>query len=364
MRKVSCFQASQTRRFEQALCYGPPLVRRLVRLHARLLTAVIFCAVCGVAAAVGAEMPKSSNDQAIALRQANQTLAQLMHSATLELYSLDAELKRVQARLTSLGVRHEALTRRRHSIQLQLNVSRHDLRVSQRQLALLVHSLYEQQGNDPLAIVLGAQSLEEAITSLDDLGRAAHQNQQIAARSREAQSSLAALKHRLAHEDAQVRALETAALQTSASLAAAQTSRQRYVSALSARRALNGAQISRIDALASTSAAASVAQTATQTQDSSAPAADYTSGGRTITVVATGYSLSGTTATGLPVGWGTIAVDPSVIPLGTSMTIPGYGEGVAADTGSAVRGATVDLWFPTVPEALAWGRRVVTVTLH
>ena len=46
------------------------------------------------------------------------------------------------------------------------------------------------------------------------------------------------------------------------------------------------------------------------------------------------------------------------------MTIPGYGEGVAADTGSGVQGATIDLWFPTTAQALAWGRRVVTITLH
>jgi 3D (Asp-Asp-Asp) domain-containing protein len=81
-------------------------------------------------------------------------------------------------------------------------------------------------------------------------------------------------------------------------------------------------------------------------------------------MVATGYSSGGTTATGLPVGWGIVAVDPSVIPLGSQMSIPGYGTGVAADTGSAVRGATLDLWFPTKRQALAWGRRVVTVTVH
>jgi len=63
-------------------------------------------------------------------------------------------------------------------------------------------------------------------------------------------------------------------------------------------------------------------------------------------------------------GWGVVAVDPSVIPLGTRMTIPGYGEGVAADTGSAVRGRMIDLWFPTTAQALAWGRRTVTITLH
>ena len=37
------------------------------------------------------------------------------------------------------------------------------------------------------------------------------------------------------------------------------------------------------------------------------------------------------------------------------MTIPGYGEAVAADTGGAVKGAMIDLWFPTVAEALALG---------
>jgi 3D (Asp-Asp-Asp) domain-containing protein len=86
--------------------------------------------------------------------------------------------------------------------------------------------------------------------------------------------------------------------------------------------------------------------------------------GRSLTVVATGYALGGRTATGLPVGWGVAAVDPSVIPLGTHMTVPGYGEAVAADVGGAVRGAVLDLWFPTVAQANAWGRRSVTVILH
>ena len=87
-------------------------------------------------------------------------------------------------------------------------------------------------------------------------------------------------------------------------------------------------------------------------------------GGRTMAVSATGYSLPGRTSTGLPTGWGVVAVDPGLIPLGTKLTIPGYGEAVAADTGGGVRGPTIDLWFPTIGQALAWGRRTVTITLH
>ena len=83
-----------------------------------------------------------------------------------------------------------------------------------------------------------------------------------------------------------------------------------------------------------------------------------------LTVSATGYALQGSTASGLPVGWGVVAVDPSVIPLGTHMTIPGYGEAVAADRGGSIVGASIDLWFPTVAQANAWGRRTVSIVLH
>jgi resuscitation-promoting factor RpfB len=59
-----------------------------------------------------------------------------------------------------------------------------------------------------------------------------------------------------------------------------------------------------------------------------------------------------------------VAVDPSVIPLGTRLHVPGYGDAVAADTGGAVRGAMIDVWFPTVAQARAWGRRSVVVTFR
>jgi 3D (Asp-Asp-Asp) domain-containing protein len=352
----------------KALWYRPALVRRLVRLRARLLVVGLCCAICGAAtSAGGAETPKGHQQSADLLRRESATLAQRMQSATLDLYSFDSKLKRVQAQLTSLSAQREEIARERRSIRMRIESSRRDLRTSQRQLASLIHTLYEQQSNDPLAVVLGAESLDEAITTLDDLGRTAQQNQLIASRSRDAQISLRALAGKLTREDERVRALEAAASSTAASLAAAKGARRHYVSTLAERRHLNSAQISRIGTQVQASVAASIAipvERSTATPISSAPVATPTPGDRTITVVATGYAIGGTTATGLPVGWGTVAVDPSVIPLGTRMTIPGYGEGVAVDTGSAVQGATVDLWFPSVRQALAWGRRVVTVTLH
>jgi 3D (Asp-Asp-Asp) domain-containing protein len=81
-------------------------------------------------------------------------------------------------------------------------------------------------------------------------------------------------------------------------------------------------------------------------------------------VDAVAYHLKGRTASGLPVGVGVIAVDPTVIPLGTRVFVPGYGSAVAADVGSAIKGAIIDLWMPSTAQALAWGRRTVTITIY
>ncbi|MBV8285230.1 MAG: DUF348 domain-containing protein [Candidatus Eremiobacteraeota bacterium] len=73
------------------------------------------------------------------------------------------------------------------------------------------------------------------------------------------------------------------------------------------------------------------------------------------------YGCSGITAIGRPAGHGIVAVDPSVIPLGTRLFIPGYGLAIAGDTGGAIRGLRIDLGFNSERDALLFGRREVTV---
>ena len=74
--------------------------------------------------------------------------------------------------------------------------------------------------------------------------------------------------------------------------------------------------------------------------------------------------MPGKTAIGLPVGKGIVAVDPKVIPLRTRLFVPGYGRAIAADVGTAIRGRIIDLWFPTLDEARAWGRKSVVITIY
>ena len=69
----------------------------------------------------------------------------------------------------------------------------------------------------------------------------------------------------------------------------------------------------------------------------------------------------GITATGIPATYGVAAVDPAVIPLGSRLYIPGYGEAIAADTGGAIYGYRIDLCMESYSECMNFGRRDVTV---
>ncbi len=69
------------------------------------------------------------------------------------------------------------------------------------------------------------------------------------------------------------------------------------------------------------------------------------------------------TSTGQLLRKGIVAVDPKVIPLGTKMYIPGYGYGIAADVGSAIKGKKIDLAFESRKEALQFGRRDIVIQI-
>lgn len=76
---------------------------------------------------------------------------------------------------------------------------------------------------------------------------------------------------------------------------------------------------------------------------------------------------SGTTATGINLksnpDMKVIAVDPDVIKLGTKVHVQGYGYAIAGDTGGAIKGNKIDVFFPTKAEAYKWGRKDVKIKI-
>jgi len=98
----------------------------------------------------------------------------------------------------------------------------------------------------------------------------------------------------------------------------------------------------------------------------------------TVEVLATGYTAGyestgknpdhpqyGLTFSGVQVRrdlYSTIAADPKVFPIGTILYIPGYGYGVVADTGSAIQGNKIDLYYESVEDVYQWwGKKEVEV---
>lgn len=333
--------------------------------------AVIALAVL-IAPSVGGANPSQSTST---LRAHDAAIIAKSRAAVLGLYSLDQHLAAAQSRLVSLQQQAQTLRAQRASLRHQLAVAKRGTRISQARLAQRLRVLYEQGNVEPLEIVLGAKSLDEAMTNLDNLNRVTGQGEEVLRELSSARASIASATRGLVQRQAALAAATREAAATAAALAQTRNARHAYISSLAAQRSMTEQQIAglvasaraaqvRSSELARTTAANSALTFSPVTAVTLNSASASVAAGRTITVSATGYALPGHTSSGLPVGWGVIAVDPSVIPLGTHLSIPGYGEAVAADTGGAIVGATIDLWFPSVAQANAWGRRTVTVVLH
>jgi 3D (Asp-Asp-Asp) domain-containing protein len=335
---------------------------------AAICTGFLVLASVPVALAAAAAGPQA---QTQVLQASNSSLKAREDAATLELYALESQLGQARNELAAIASRRATVERRRDATRRRLAIATEVLHVSEARLGALVRTLYEQAGRtDPLAVVLGATSLEEALTGLDSLNRAAGENDRIVEQTRSARIRLRALGARLEARTADLARLAEAASARADELEAATAQRRVFVADLQRRQGLNAARIAALQTSARAARTRTVELTATAapalrtspTTEAREPAATLHTDG-TLTVLATGYSIHGRTSTGIPTSHGVVAVDPAVIPLGTRLSIPGYGEGVAADTGGAVRGNVIDLWFPTRQQALAWGTRTVTVTV-
>ena len=84
--------------------------------------------------------------------------------------------------------------------------------------------------------------------------------------------------------------------------------------------------------------------------------------GKKITVSATAYSGDGITATGTVPRWGTIAVDPTIIPYGTKVYIPQFNEYfIAEDCGGGIKGNKIDIFMNSESQCNSWGKRTIDI---
>ena len=84
----------------------------------------------------------------------------------------------------------------------------------------------------------------------------------------------------------------------------------------------------------------------------------------TLDVEVTAYCQGTTTSRGTAVCWGSIAVDPQIIPYYSYMYVPGYGHGWALDTGGALNGNIIDVYMPNYNDCINWGRKYLTIKIY
>lgn len=230
-----------------------------------------------------------------------------------------------------------------------------------------------------------SQSLESETTKLDD--KMAYLKQELAdnktslekiSQDKEVEKARQAAEkaqkekaEKEAKEVAAAKAAETEKAEKNAQAAAAQAQEKAKVEATT-KAAQASTEASKASAPAS-SAQVSTTQTSEQPKPEPAkPAAPSTptTSGRTMQMESTGYSCAESvntffTAMGIDLRQNpqVVAVDPSVIPLGSMVEVSGYGIAIAGDTGGAIKGNIIDCHFPTVEQCIQWGRRSVTVTV-
>lgn len=313
-------------------------------------------------------------------------------AAVLQLYALNTSLDRARGRLAAVDRRLADARRDRNTARGQLAVAERTLAVAEARLGAEVRALYERDNPDVLSVLVGASSLDDVITGLDNASRSATSTSDVIDQTRSARARVESVLRSLDRRAARLARLRSLAAAQATEIQGALAARTAYVERLRASERLTSQRIAQLESRARAAEAASTVVTvqaqavkslrstgavpptpvarpptppaAPPPPAAAAPIQPVSGSGKQLTVVATAYSLHGGTASGLPTGPGVVAVDPTVIPLGTRMYIPGYGPGIAADTGTAIKGLRIDLWFPTLSQAENWGRRTVTITLR
>ena len=289
-------------------------------------------------------------------------------AALLELFATNAALARARDDAQAAQVRLERVQGDLRNLRATLGIARSNQRASQRALAQRLNEIYRQKPLDMLGVLLASRSFADIGEGLDLLDRLSLADSALVHSARRWRSALERQSRTLRAAEQRARAEQTAWETRAAALRQAHSEQR----ALLAR--LRRERVRAVEALAATARRDVVrARAVVRPQPHGggadvspvppAPPAPSLAAGSTLAVASTAYSLPGRTASGLPVGQGICATDPRVIPLGTRFDVPGYGLCVAADTGSAVVGAKIDIWMPGA-RAAVYGSQTITITFR
>src|SRR5215208_1885688 len=243
-----------------AVWYGPAVRGCSSMLAARRLVVLIgAAAIATPLAASGAAAPQTG---VAGLRREATSLAARQRAAALELYALESQLAAARTRLGRITAEREAAEAQLTSLRIQLNAAWQTSFVAQERLGARLRQLYQAGEADPVAVLLGAQSLDQAINGLEGLRSLASGDRALVEEVRRARAELTAAKRRIAARAAALARAETAAIATTASLEAARADQRTFLAQVAAQRGMTAQRIARAEHIASRAVAHSIAPTA------------------------------------------------------------------------------------------------------
>lgn len=269
-----------------------------------------------------------------------------------DVVTLDSEIKSLDGRLGKLDQKSSALQARISGMNGEIASMRQRVAAKRRALNVRARNIYVNGRSNKLVLLMSSQDMSDFFQRTDYLNEMnRHDAELVNSIKREAaglSSTLAELKKSKKEVDGVTSDLKSRKDRLQGALA----ERQKVLAQAGERAAAVQEQSGRVEA---------------KINELNPPVTGRHTG-RFLTMVATGYSpqepgLSDHTATGMKAQHGVVAVDPTVIPLGTRLYVEGYGNAIAGDTGGAIKGNRIDLCFDTLAECNAYGKRTVRVEI-
>jgi 3D (Asp-Asp-Asp) domain-containing protein/peptidoglycan hydrolase CwlO-like protein len=264
-----------------------------------------------------------------------------------DVVTLDSEINSLKTKISELSGRSSTLEQRIGSISSKLDERRARLTTKRKALAARARSLYVNGRMSKLAMLVSSRGVTDYMNRSDMMQKIAERDAQMISDTRREAETLNASLSQLKHDKSEIDKVTAEARSRQQRLEKSRSERAAVVAAAGANSQQVVAQSGQVE----------------QKMKEINPAAPTVTGrptGKVMTMVATAYSpeepgLDDHTASGMRATRGVVAVDPRVIPLGTRLNVEGYGNCIAGDTGSAIKGNRIDLCFDTLEEMEAYG---------
>lgn len=280
-----------------------------------------------------------------------------------ELVTLDSEVQTVSGRITDLQSKSVSLKKRIVALKAEAEAAKAELARKKVDLSLRARDMYINGRKCSLDLILSSENISDFMQRAQYQERLATGDSKMVSEITTESKKLASSLDELTARKSEIDSLAREAVARKDRMTGARQEKQQLLVRAGDEEQQVQAQASSVETKMKELNPPAAQPNPSRPQPAGPPTA-----GNKMTMVATMYcplepGLDDHTATGMKATRGVIAVDPRVIPLGTRMWVEGYGNGIAGDTGSAIKGNRIDLCVDTLEECNAYGKRTVQVVI-